>query len=124
MRLTIIADDKAVGVDGLFLSPIDLPQLDANIHAVQWYGDLGEVEYKVQTSNGAFVKPANAVITDVTAYQFAVDAWNAAKDAVAAAEKAAAADQSTRPTHPKPQDGKEYVWDVKEAQWVPTAPAQ
>jgi len=79
MRLTIIADDGAVGVDGEFFPQLYLPQLDASIHAVQWYGEYGEVEYKTRIEDGVLVKPANVLITDVASYQFAVDAWNAAK---------------------------------------------
>jgi hypothetical protein len=79
MRLTIIADDKRVGVDGLFFESVELPQLDPTIHAVQWYGGHGEVEYKTRFENGVFVKPANVLITDVTPFQFAVDVWSAAK---------------------------------------------
>lgn len=81
MRLTIVADDNAVGVDGEFFSGLDLAQLDASIHAVQWYGEYGEVEYKTQFQNGASVKPSNVLITDAAPYQFAVDAWTAAKEA-------------------------------------------
>lgn len=92
MRLVIVADDGAVGVDGEFFSRLDLPQLDAGIHAVQWYGEYGEVEYKTRLENGAFVKPANLLITDASPYQFAVDAWNTAKaQALAAAEEVAQA---------------------------------
>lgn len=79
MKLTIIADDKRVGVDDLFYEPVELPQLDASIHAVQWYGEYGEVEYKTRFENGALVRPANLLITNVTPFQFAVDAWSAAK---------------------------------------------
>jgi hypothetical protein len=79
MKLTIIADDKRVGVDGLFFDPIELPQLDSTIHAVQWYGEYGEVEYKTRFENGTLVKPANLLITNVTPFQFAVDAWSAKK---------------------------------------------
>jgi len=83
MKLTIVADDGAVGVDGEFFSPLELPQLDSTIHAVQWYGEYGEVEYKTRLENGAIVKPANKLITDVTPFQFAIDAWNIAKRATA-----------------------------------------
>ena len=85
MRLTIIADDRNVGVDGEFYLDIDLTGLDPTIHAVQWYGEYGEVEYKPRFENGAIVKPANLLITDVTQYQFAVDAWAAKKTLVLAA---------------------------------------
>ena len=85
MRLTIVADDGAVGVDGEFFSGLDLSALDPTIHAVQWYGEYGEVEFKTRFEYGASVKPANEAITDVTPYQFAVSVWQAAKDAQAAA---------------------------------------
>lgn len=81
MKLTIIADDKAVGVDGVFFESLDLSQLDPSVHAVQWYGEYGEVEYKTVFAGGVISKPANQIITDVTPYQFAIDAWNAVKDA-------------------------------------------
>lgn len=79
MKLTIVADDQSVGVDGEFFAPLDLSQLDAAIHAVQWYGEYGEVEYKTRLENGVLMKPANLLTTDVTPFQFAIDAWNVAK---------------------------------------------
>jgi hypothetical protein len=81
MKLTIVADDGAVGIDGKFFSKLDLSQLDSTIHAVQWYEEHGEVEYKERIENGTPVKPANVLINNVTLYQFAIDAWNAAKTA-------------------------------------------
>jgi hypothetical protein len=75
MKLTIVADDKKVGVDGVFFDDIELPQLDPMIHAVQWYGEYGEIEYKPRLENGAIVKPANLLITSITPFQFAIDAW-------------------------------------------------
>jgi hypothetical protein len=89
MRLTIIADDKCVGVDGLFFEPIELPQLDSAIHAVQWYSEYGEVEYKTRFENGALTKPQNQLITDITPFQFAVDAWHVKKAEIDAAIVAA-----------------------------------
>lgn len=81
MRLTIVADDGAVGVDGEFFSGLDLSALDPAIHAVQWYGEFGEVEFKTVFQNGKPHHPENQYITDVSPYQFAVDAWEAAKSA-------------------------------------------
>lgn len=80
MKLTIIADDKRVGIDELFFEPIELPQLDLTIHAVQWYGEYGEIEYKTHIENGVIVKPVNLLITDITPFQFAIDAWYLAKE--------------------------------------------
>jgi hypothetical protein len=81
MKLTIVADDQCVGVDGEFFAPLNLTQLDPTIHAVQWYGDYGEVEYKTRLENGVLMKPVNLLITDVTPFQFAFDAWDTAKAA-------------------------------------------
>lgn len=70
MRVTIIADDSKVGVDGEF-RVVDLTGLDRTIHAVQWDSVLGkgDVEYR---------KPRrNKKITDFSPYQVLVDLWNA-----------------------------------------------
>jgi hypothetical protein len=81
MRLVIIADDARVGIDALNYDGLDMSQLDPSIHAVQWYGEYGEVEFKSKFENGQIVKAHNEIITDVTPYQWAVDAWKAAKAA-------------------------------------------
>jgi hypothetical protein len=90
MRLVIVAENKAVGVDGEFFELSNLPQLDAAIHAIQWYGEYGEIEYKTRFENGVLIKPANLLITDVTPYQFAVDAWSAEKTRALAEREAVA----------------------------------
>jgi len=91
MRLTIIADNNCVGVDGEYFASLDLSQLDPSIHAVQWYGEYGEVEYKTCFEGGVLVKPANLLITDITPYQFAVEAWSVEKTKVLAEREAAMA---------------------------------
>lgn len=94
MKLTIVVDDNAVGIDGEFFSPLNLSQLDSGIHAVQWYGEYGEVEYKTRFEGGSLTKPANVLITEMAPYQFAVDMWNAAKAQALAAEAQAQAQAS------------------------------
>ena len=69
MRVTIVADDGLVGVDGVFRA-VDLSTLDPNIHAVQWDGAAGHVEHKDRS-------PARK-ITDISAFQSFIDAWTAA----------------------------------------------
>lgn len=95
MKLVIIADDARVGIDALNYDDLDMSQLDPSIHAIQWYGEYGEVEFKSKFENGQIVKPQNQIITDVAPYQWAVDAWTVAKAAedaaIAAAEAAEAA---------------------------------
>lgn len=50
--LTIIKDDKFVSVDGLGLT-LDAVDLSANVHAVQWDGSSGHIEYNDGTANEA-----------------------------------------------------------------------
>ena len=69
MRVTIIADDGKVGVDRVFRS-VDLSTLDPNIHAVQWDGATGHIEFKDRSPN--------KMIDDFSAFQPFVAAWTAA----------------------------------------------
>ena len=69
MRLTIIPNDKVVIKDGLAFHGLNFTL--ANIRAIQWYGNKGEVEYL----DGS----PNAVIDDITPYQSIVDIYNAEK---------------------------------------------
>ena len=89
MKLVIVADDKRVCIDELCFDDLDVSALDTSIHAIQWNGEWGEIEYKSVFADGQITKPQNQVITDVTPYQWAVDAWNVEKvaydEAVAAA---------------------------------------
>lgn len=97
MKLVIVADDKRVCVDELCFDGLDMSALDTSIHAIQWNGEWGEIEYKSVFQNGQITKPQNQIIMDVTPYQWAVDAWNVAKAAeeaaIAAAEAEAAQNQ-------------------------------
>ena len=68
-KITIIADDGVVGVDGVFRS-VDLTGLDPDIHAVQWDGAAGEIEYR----DG---RPPE-VMNDLASFQSFVDLWTAA----------------------------------------------
>ncbi len=52
MRVTVIYDDKFIKVDnkGMFY-PDNWPFKEKNIHAIQWYDDHGELEYKTREPN-------------------------------------------------------------------------
>jgi hypothetical protein len=81
--LTIIKDDKFVKVDGegLFL---DAVVLAANVHAVQFDGTNGEIEYNDGTPNEAITSiSAYSTITDDHATKKAANA-TAASDATTA----------------------------------------
>ena len=85
MRLVIIDQENnlmQVGIDGNFYEGLDGSELAENIHAVQWNNESGEVEYKdPQTGN----MTTNEQITDISTFQFAIDAWQAEYDAEQAA---------------------------------------
>lgn len=72
MRLTIIPVDNTVYVEGIAYAGIDMtwiPEIDGKqIHAVQWYGGHGEIE---------FVGPEeNLKIRELGQFQKAFDLWN------------------------------------------------
>jgi len=69
--LTIVKDDSFVAVDGFALEPIDCSSLASNIHAIQFDGTNGHVEYNDGT--------ANLAITAISAYSAITDLWTSAK---------------------------------------------
>jgi hypothetical protein len=69
--LTIIKDDSFVKVDGFGLEPIDCSSLASNIHAIQFDGTNGHVEYNDGTNNEA--------ITSISAYSAITDLWTSTK---------------------------------------------
>lgn len=83
MRLTIIRDDSAVGVDGVFRR-IDLSSLRANVRAVQWNGTSGHIEYD---------DTANTLFTNIGEFQSFVDLWKAAASEQITSLTAPSADQ-------------------------------
>lgn len=64
MRMTIIPVDKVVYVNGTCAFGLDLSgcSIPSNVHALQWYEDKGEVEYKDQPNEAITQLPlwANA----------------------------------------------------------------
>lgn len=74
MRVTIVPEDKLVIVNGEARSPLDFI-VPSNIHAVQWYGTHGEVEFVGGSID--VPKPQNEAITDLAPFQAALDAWAA-----------------------------------------------
>ena len=98
MRVTIIRGTNTVAIDALAFE-VDCSSLPADVHAVQWDGASGEVEYGLTrcTHCGARSKKGNSFFTDVAPYQPLIDAWTVARDAAlaaAAAEAAAAAQKA------------------------------
>tara|TARA_R110000824_G_scaffold101901_5_gene241944 strand:- start:1790 stop:2212 length:423 start_codon:yes stop_codon:yes gene_type:complete len=64
--LTIVKDDSAVSVDGVGLGEIDCTSLASNVHAVQFDGTNGHIEYNDGTETEA--------ITSISAFSTITDA--------------------------------------------------
>lgn len=78
MRVTIVPIDETVIVDGRAITGIDMSNIDSEIHAVQWGGEGGEIEYVV---NSEGIKPPNMKITDLAQFQPQLNEWTVKRDA-------------------------------------------
>ena len=65
MQVTIIPSDSVVVIDGLVFNDIDMTSVDSSVHAVQWYGDSGEIEFKDPTTKKMV---ENATIDNLDAF--------------------------------------------------------
>ena len=75
MRITVIANDGMVSIDGKIFDQLDLSALDSTIHAIQWYDTEGEVE--IVDNRGRHIE--NRPITSFDEYSFVIPLWEAAK---------------------------------------------
>jgi len=73
MRVTIIPSDSVVSINGV-AKQVDLSFMLPEIHAVQWYDDHGDIEYK-NPFTGQMTE--NEAFADISRFQQAIDAWNA-----------------------------------------------
>jgi hypothetical protein len=84
MRLIIIPSDGAVYKDGYSFSGLDLANVPANVHALQWYETEGEIEFSVKP------KLQNETITELPSWANpCVAKWEEAKAAEEAAKEQA-----------------------------------
>jgi len=66
-RITIINNDNGtvdVNLNGENVEQIPTTNLDANVHAVQWYGDHGEVEYSDYNEEITDFSEFDVILTD------------------------------------------------------------
>lgn len=70
MRLTIIVEDKSIGIDGVFYFPVDLTNcgIPANVHALQWHTDKGWIEFTDKPNEDITVLPQWALAC--------IEVWN------------------------------------------------
>lgn len=73
-KITVIAEDNTVIIDGLALK-VDCSDLPLFVHAIQWDGTKGEIEFKPGV-NG--FRPAPMTIVDLKPYHFLLDRWDIA----------------------------------------------
>ena len=88
--LTIIKDDSFVKVDGVGLESIDCSSLATNIHAIQFDGTNGHVEYNDGT--------ANLAITAISDYSVITDLWTSTHDTAVSDAETAASEAATAQT--------------------------
>ena len=83
MRLTIVPEDRLIGIDGIFYQDIqqDLSWIPSNVYAVQWSDSSGEIEYNDGTPN--------EIISDLGIYAQAQTDFNNEIQRIEAAEEAA-----------------------------------
>lgn len=86
MKITIIPEDGAVYKDGVSYSNLDLSFVDASIHALQWTGSAGWIEFK-ENENGE--KAQNEKITSLPNWVTdCLSLWDGAKIAEDEANRA------------------------------------
>ena len=94
MRLTIVSVDGAVYVDGVSYSGLDLSFVPFDVHALQWYGTYGELEFKRSFVDGQIIHPVNQMLNELPDWaNTAKTLWDEAKAneeaAILAAQQAA-----------------------------------
>lgn len=78
-RISIIPDDGIVAVNGMSVTGLDLSFLPNDIHAIQWYGERGEVEFKTDIYG---YKKMNEKIDSFKPFEKAVDLFGQVQAAV------------------------------------------
>lgn len=74
-RITIIPEDQFVSIDGRGFNRINLSSIPDNIHAVQWYGEFGSIEYKPDSHGDRL---PNKEISSMDEFKEVIAAWEKA----------------------------------------------
>jgi hypothetical protein len=96
MRATITVEDNIITVDGQWRRVDCSPLIADGIRAVQWHGEIGEVEFvTVMDAENTPTRKPNETITDFSPYQTYIDQWtveNAKQSLIEAAQQKEMAD--------------------------------
>lgn len=76
-KLTIVFDDKTVGIDGLFFNNMDLSSAPSGVHALQWNVDKGWVEFS--TSDDGEKLPNESISSIPEWANPIIEEWNVKK---------------------------------------------
>ena len=76
MRMVIIPSDTFCAINNVGYTGVDMSSVPPSIHAVQWFGVEGWIEYK-NTPEG---KPENQTITSIEMFQGVIDSWTVIND--------------------------------------------
>jgi len=77
MKLTLIkSTDNTLTIDGVGYA-IDTSSVPENVHAIQWFGQTGWIEFVMDPTTG--IKPPNETITSISEYQELIDLWEEQK---------------------------------------------
>lgn len=68
MKITVVTLDRLVCIDSLCYKNIDMSSVPSNVHALQWEGDIGHIEYTGSVNEKIVSLP---LWVDVL-----IDAWN------------------------------------------------
>jgi hypothetical protein len=113
MKISIIPIDSMVILDGVPVTFDFGPLIDPGIHAIQWDGTSGEIEYKDP-------KKVNEKISDINSFQEIVDLYGTTLEQREAErlskEQEAEANKTyldrRRPDYPPVEDQLGLIWEV------------
>jgi len=72
MKVTIVPSDTYCSVDGVGYNGVDMATMPPNVHAVQFFGTSGWIEF-VALETGE--QPPNQPIDSIAPYQSVLDSW-------------------------------------------------
>lgn len=81
MRVTIVVNDNIILVDGVARQVACAKLATEGKHALQWYGEWGEIEFatKIDNEKKCLTREPNKTITDLAEFQPYIEQWGRAE---------------------------------------------